>query len=83
MSYGFVLPDGDRMLALWANGVAADDDPGTPATLTFPGDPAVGAIGIDVLEGFQQELVAERSGSDLVIRDLLVKDYPIFVRLEG
>jgi len=82
-SYGFVLPDGDRMLALWTNGVALEEDPGTPSTLTFSGSSATGAVGIDPLEGFQQELVAGRSGSDLVIRDLLVKDYPIFVRLEG
>jgi hypothetical protein len=71
------------MLALWTNGIAVDDEPGLPATLTFSGESATNAIGIDVLEGFQQELITERSGSDLVIRDLLVKDYPIFVRLDG
>jgi hypothetical protein len=83
LSYGFVLPDGDRMLALWTNGVAVDDDPGVRATLTFSGSSATRAIGSDVLEGFQQELVTERSEADLVIRDLLIKDYPIFVRLEA
>ena len=83
MSYAFVLPNGDRMLALWTNGVAVDEDPGVPATLTFEGSQATGAIGIDVLEGFQQQLVTVRSGSDLVIDDLLVKDYPFFLRLGG
>lgn len=81
MSYGFVLPDGDRMLALWANGVAVDDDRGVPATLTFPGLGAARVIGIDVLEGFQQELATTSVGLDLVIEDLLVKDYPVLVRL--
>jgi hypothetical protein len=80
-SYGFTLPDGDRLLALWTNGAAVDDDPGVPATLTFPGSPATGAIGIDVLEGFQQELITEQAGGSLVVRDLFVKDYPILVRL--
>lgn len=70
-------------LALWTNGVAGEDDPGVPATLTFPDDLATSAVGVDVLEGFEQGLVVERSGADLVIEDLLVKDYPIFVRLHG
>jgi hypothetical protein len=81
LSYGFALPDGDRMLALWTNGVAVDDDRGVPATLTFSGDEATEAIGINVLEGFQQELITTHRGADLVIDGLLLKDYPIFVRL--
>ncbi len=81
ISYGFSLPNGGRLLALWMNGIAVDDDPGVTATLTFPESQATGAIGIDVLEGVQQGLVTGRSGSDLVIEDLLVKDYPIFIRL--
>ena len=46
MSYGFVLPDGDRLFALWTNGAAVDDDPGVPTTFTFEGLPATGAIGM-------------------------------------
>ncbi len=83
MSYGFSLPDGDRLFALWTNGIAADNDPGVPATLTFSGFRATGAVGIDVLDGFQQELVAQHADRGLVIEGLLVKDYPIFVRLAG
>ena len=83
MSYGFVLPGGDRMLAIWTNGIAVDDDPGVPATLTFSGTSATSTVGIDVLEGFQQGLATEQVGGGLVIRNLLVKDYPIFVRLTG
>ncbi len=82
-TYGFRLPDGGRMLALWTDGAAVDEDPGVPATLTFPGFPATDAMGVDVLEGFQQELVAAQEGGSLIFRDLLVKDYPIFVRLGG
>jgi hypothetical protein len=82
-SYTFSLPNGDRMLALWTNGVAVEEDPGVPATITLPGDPATSALGLDVLAGIQQSLITERSGSDLVIRDLLVKDHPVFVRLSS
>lgn len=66
---------------MWTNGVAVDDDPGVPATLTFPGTYAQKVIGIDVLHGFEQELIIETENGNLVIRDLLVKDYPIILRL--
>jgi len=81
MSFGFSLPHGDRLFALWTDGVAVDDDPGVPATLTFPNLSAQKVIGIDVLHGFEQELVIEMVDGHLVIRDLLVKDYPIILRL--
>ncbi len=79
-SYTFSLPDGDRLIALWIDGVAVDDDPGVPATLTFPGTSAQKAIGIDVLNGFEQELVTETENGNMVIRNLFIKDYPIILR---
>jgi hypothetical protein len=80
-SYGFSLPDGDRLFALWTDGVAVDDDPGVPATLTFPGTSALKVIGIDPLHGLEQELIIELENGDLVIRNLFIKDYPIILRL--
>jgi hypothetical protein len=88
-SYGFTLSGGDRLFALWTDGVAVDDDPGIPATLTFPMVSAtltfpmshITVTGIDVLQGFEQELIASEEGGNLVIHDLLVKDYPIILRL--
>jgi hypothetical protein len=82
-TYAFVLPNGDRMLALWTDGAAVDEDPGVPATLTFTGRSAEGAVGFDVLEGFQQALLTRQTKGRLVIDELLVTDYPIFVRLDG
>jgi hypothetical protein len=81
VSYGFTLPDGDMLFALWTDGAAVDDDPGVTATLTFPDLSAQEVVGIDVLNGFEQELIAETDGGNLVIRNLLVKDYPIILRL--
>ncbi|GAG45637.1 unnamed protein product, partial [marine sediment metagenome] len=77
----FRYPNGDRMLAAWTDGIAQDEDPGVPATITFPGLTAGSVTGIDVLHGFEQELVFEIDGDDTLVRDLLVKDYPIFIRL--
>ncbi len=79
MSYAFSLPSGDMLLALWTNGVAVDDDPGVSTTLTFPGLSAGKVVGLDVLNGVEQELITETDNGNLVIRNLLVKDYPIIL----
>ena len=77
----FRYSNGDRMLAVWTDGIAQDEDPGVPTTITFPGLIAATVTGIDVVQGFEQELVFEIDGEDTVVRDLLVKDYPILIRL--
>ena len=79
--YAFALPDGDRLVALWTNGDAVEEDPGERATLTIEGVSAQSVIGIDVLNSLEQELIFEMENGDLVIRGLLVRDYPIFLRL--
>ena len=77
----FRYPNDDRILAVWTDGVAQDEDPGVPATIMFPGLTAKTVTGIDVLHGFEQELVSETDGDSTIVRDLLVKDYPILIRL--
>jgi len=79
--YGFALPNGDKLLAIWTDGAAVDDDPGVSTTLTVPNQSAQKVIAIDVLNGFEQELVSETENSNLIIRNLLVRDYPIILRL--
>ena len=80
-SYGFNLPNGDSLFAVWNDGVAIDYDPGVPSTLTFPDTSAQKVIGVDVLHGFEQELINEMVNGNLVIRNFLIKDYPIILRL--
>jgi len=80
-SYSFSLPNGDHLIALWTDGIAVDDDPGISATLTIPGFSGQAATGIDVLHSFEQKLMTSSEGDNLVIRNLLVKDYPIILRL--
>ena len=80
-SYGFSLPSGDRLLALWTDGVAIDDDPGVEATVTLFGVSGHNVLAIDILNSFQQELVTSTEGGNLVINNLLVKDYPIILYL--
>ena len=51
-SYAFSLPSGDKLLALWTDGVAVDDDPGMEAILTISGLSAQNVVSIDVLHSF-------------------------------
>jgi len=79
--YTFILPDGDKLVALWTNDEAVEDDPRVSATITMNNLSAQKAIGIDVFYGFEQEVIFEMENSNLVIRNLLVKDYPILIKL--
>lgn len=81
VSYGFMLPDGDQLLAVWSDGVAADYAAGTPSQLVLSGRAGWDARGIDVLNGFEQDLDTSTQGTDLVIHDFMVRDYPLMIRL--
>jgi hypothetical protein len=81
-SYAFSLTNGDKLVALWTDGVAVDEDPGVDADLTVLSI-AGNVTGIDVLEGWQQPLEAESGDGNLVIRDLIVRDYPLIIRIAG
>ncbi len=79
--YAFSLPNGDKLVALWIDGEALDYYNGINATVTVPDFSTQGVTGIDVLYGFEQELVTSTEDGNLVIENLLVKDYRIILRL--
>ncbi|MCB2173555.1 glycoside hydrolase family 5 protein [archaeon] len=81
--FGFNLPDGDRLIALWTDGIAVNDDPGVIADLTIFGLTSDQVTGIDVLYGFEQVLQIENVGSNLFIRNLLIKDYPLILHINN
>ena len=81
MYYGFSLPNGDRLLALWTNGVAVDEDPGVQANLLLRGFSVNSVVGVDIRNGMEHEILTSAQNSNLMIRNLLVKDYPIVLRL--
>jgi parallel beta-helix repeat protein len=79
--YAFSLPNGDRLVALWTNGIAVDYDPGITATVTLTGFGDHAATGIDPFYSFEQPIVTTEQDGYLVIHDLLVKDYPVILRV--
>jgi hypothetical protein len=81
MSYGFSLNNGSRLFALWTNGAALDDDVGVLSTVTLPGFSNWSASGVDILNGLEQKLITSNDDDKLIIYNLVIKDYPIFIRL--
>lgn len=73
----FRLPGGERLVGIWIPGRVEDDSPRVTTDVHFPGITFKSAAGIDVLNGTEQALQA--SGSE--VRNLIVKDYPVFIRL--
>jgi len=80
-SYAFSLPNSDQMIALWTDGVAVDHYAGIPSKLVIPGFAGWNATAIDVLNGLEQELISSNEDGDLIIRDIMIKDYPVIIRL--
>jgi hypothetical protein len=80
-SYIFSLPNGDTLIALWTNEVPVDVKAGVNSALIIPGFSAQQVMAIDILQDEQQSMITSNEGANLIIRDLLVKDYPIILRL--
>jgi len=80
-NYSFDLPNGDKMIVLWNDEVAVDNDPGVEANLTIRGFTAQDVTGIDVLEGFQQPMIISNENGNLAIQNLIVRDYPLILRI--
>ena len=81
--YAFALPNGDKLIALWINDDAVEEDPGISTSLNVQNLSAYQVIGIDVFQGLEQELDFEIEDGQLFIHHLLVRDYPIFVKFIG
>jgi hypothetical protein len=80
--YAFSLPNGDRLVALWNDWLPLDEDPGVPATVMI-GAKGSAVTAIDPLHGTSQRMMTFASGGGTVIKGLLIKDYPVFLRISG
>ena len=83
VSYTFSLPGGDALVVFWSDVKASDNNQGMSAILTIPGLIATSVSGIDVMNGFEQSLIYTTESESLIIRNLLIKDYPILILLKG
>ncbi|GAI23251.1 unnamed protein product, partial [marine sediment metagenome] len=80
-SYSFSLSNGDNLIAMWTEGVAVDEDSGVKADLTFTGLSGREVIGIGVLNGYMQSIAVSNENGNLVIQNLIVRDYPLILHV--
>jgi hypothetical protein len=75
----FVLSNGDLLVALWNDVIAEDNSIPQKTNLTINGFYGQNVVGVDTLNGFQQQLEAHLQGGNVIINNLLVSDYPMIV----
>jgi hypothetical protein len=80
-NYSFSLPNGDKLIALWTDSAAVDEDLGVKANLTLRGFTAQDVMGNEVIEGFQQLIITSNENENLIIQNLIVRDYPLILRI--
>ena len=79
--FTFQQGNNERMVTVWIDGPHQDAIAQTKTEITFPGTQARQARVQDIMNGTEQELDLATSGSDTIIKGMVIKDYPVFVRL--
>jgi len=79
----FTFQRGDRelMIATYLQGNATDGVVETKSDIVLPGVKAKEAWVIDVLNGTEQRLILTSEGDGTYFKGILVKDYPVLIRL--
>lgn len=80
---GLKLKNGDLLLAIWIPGRASDDSSDVTTDIIFPHTQFQQATGIDVLNGSEQVLRSSKSKGKSILKGMLIKDYPIVLKLHG
>ena len=76
-----VQADGARLFGVWQTQRAEDLCTPKPARIVFPDFVAKKVVGIDTLNGVEQDLEFRVTSKGTVIKNLLVPDYPILLRV--
>lgn len=84
--YSFSLPNGGKLLALWIREKSRkhrfEDYEGMTADMRISDAKAARIVGIDLVNGREQELNFSVQGKQLMVPGTVLKDYPVFLRLE-
>lgn len=79
--FHFQRGDHERMVGAWINGPEKDGIAQIKPDLTLPDVRATQVTVVDITNGTEQELDFTNSGSDTVVKGVLIKDYPVLIRL--
>jgi hypothetical protein len=71
----------EKAVAVWLTGSVGDEDPAVQTDIIIPGQKFSKAIGVDIINGTEQQLVIETKDNDTVIKAILLKDWPLIIKL--
>lgn len=80
--YSFSLPDGDKLIAIWNDIAATEEDSTAKVTLNIRNLVSENVRVIDVLRKCQQDLEMIEENENLVINNFIVRDYPLTLYIE-
>ncbi len=80
-SYAFRNEQGELLVAVWAAGATRDDHHGLRNDVLLAGIQAASVHGVDALNGFEQELNWQQQAQSISIPGVLVRDYPLVLRV--
>ena len=81
-NFNFSLPGGVSLVGLWLPGKSVDTHPGITTDVLVEKIKAARVVGIDVLNGTEQDLEWSVTENGTQIQRLRVKDYPMLIRIE-
>jgi hypothetical protein len=85
-TYGFALPGNTKLVALWIREKSRknrfDDYAGVTTGVSISAQAPSKVVGVDLLNGREQDLSFGVSDGRVIVPDLVIRDYPLFVRLE-
>jgi hypothetical protein len=79
--YHFSLPGNASLLALWLPGKSVDAHPGVKTDVFIEKIRARKVVGIDVLNGVEQDLTFAVDGKGTAVAGVMVRDYPLILRI--
>jgi hypothetical protein len=79
-SYALQSPQ-HKVVAVWLTGQITDGDPAVPCDITLPGQTVSQAVGIDIINGTEQTLQVTNVDGQATLKSILLKDWPLLIRL--
>ena len=73
----------EKLVAIWVAGSASDNFRDVPVDVALPGQKCKRVTCIDILNGNEQELRADISSDGVHLKGMLLKDYPLVLRLHA
>jgi len=81
-NFNFTLPGNEYYVTAWLGGISVDDHPGIRSDLLVRGLEAKKVTGIDILNGTTQDLKFATDGDGTRIGGVMLRDYPLFIKIE-